>query len=72
MELQSRTEDAEIDEKTKAIVRLLEALQRRANAEVEIETEEGAFTMTLKEWKMEDAEVDKWDKVLVADAYIDH
>lgn len=61
-----------MDEKTKAIVGLLKALQRRTNAEVEMEMEEGAFTMTLKEWKMEDAGVDKWDKVLVADAYIDH
>lgn len=46
VESQSRTENAEMDEKTKAIVGLLKALQRRTNAEVEMEMEEGAFTMT--------------------------
>lgn len=63
---QLRTGHAEMDGMTQAIVGLLKALQRRTNAEVEIE--EGPFTMTLKKWKMDDAEIDKWEKVLLKDA----
>lgn len=70
VESQLRTGNAEMDEITKAIVGLLKALQRRTNTEVEME--EGAFTMRLKEWKMEDAEMDQWEKVLLADADVEY
>lgn len=70
VESQLRTGNAEMDEITKAIVGLLKALQRRTNTEVEME--EGAFTMRLKEWKMEDAEMDQWEKLLLADADVEY
>ena len=55
-----------MDGKTKAIVGLLKALKRRTDAEIEVE--EGVLTKTLRELKMEEAEVDEWEKVLLADA----
>lgn len=58
--------NGEIDEKTRTIIGLLEALKRRTNAEVEVE--EGMFKEILKNCKMEEIEVDDWDKVLSADA----
>ena len=60
--------NGEMDNKTKAIVGLLKALTRRTDAEIEVE--EGVFTKTLREVKMEEVEVDKWEKVLLADADI--
>lgn len=55
----------EMNKRAKAIVGLLKALRRRTDAEIEIE--EGVFTKTLNEWKMEEAEVDKWDTMLMGD-----
>lgn len=55
-----------MDEKTKVIVGLLKALQRRTGAEIEVE--EGALTKTLRELKMEEVEIDEWEKLLLADA----
>lgn len=51
--------------KTRAIVGLLKALKRRTD--IEIEVEEGAFTTTMREFEMEKAEVDEWEKVLLGD-----
>ena len=59
----------EKDRKTKAIVGLLKALKRMTDVEVEIE--EGVYTKTLRESKMEEAEVDQWEKVLSTDSDID-
>ena len=61
--------NGEMDSKTRAVVGLLKALKRRTDAEIEIE--EGAFTKTLKELKMEDADIDEWEQVLLADVGID-
>ena len=58
----------EVNGKTKVIVGLLKALKRRTN--IEIEVEEGVFTKTLRELKMEEVEVDEWEKVLLADDVI--
>lgn len=57
--------NGEANGKTKVIVGLLKALKRRTDIEIEIE--EGVFTKTLRELKMEEAEVDEWEKVLLAD-----
>ena len=57
-----------MDEKTKVIVGLLKALERRIGADIEVE--EGAFTKTLNEWEMEEVEVDEWEKLLLANADI--
>ena len=70
-ESQPLMENGEEDQKTKTIVGLLKALQRRTNAEIEIEeVEKRAIRKRLKEWKMgdwkmEDAEVDEWEKILL-------
>lgn len=58
--------NGDMDKRTKAIVGLLKALKRRTGAEIEVA--EGVFTKTLREWKMEEVEVDEWEKVLLADA----
>lgn len=61
--------NGEMDNKTKVIVGLLKALKRRTDAEIEVE--EGGFKKTLRELKMEESDVDEWEKVLLADADID-
>ena len=64
--------DGEVDQKTKKVIGLLKALQWRINTEVEIEEIEGEIiNERLKEWKMEDAEIDEWEKVLLNDSDID-
>lgn len=60
--------NGEVNGRTKVIVGLLKALKRRTD--IEIEVEEGAFTTTLRELKMEEAEVDEWEKVLLTDDVI--
>ena len=84
------TRNGEGDEKTTVIAGLLKALQRRTNAEIEMEEvkegrkewiehaeiKEGTFPKRLKVWKMEDwkmegAEVDEWEKVLLNDSDVD-
>ena len=69
--------NGEVDQKTKTMIGLLKALQRRTNAEIEIEeVEEGTINERPKEWKMEDwkvedAEIDEWEKVLLSNSDID-
>lgn len=65
VESQLLMRSGEMDMKTKAIIGLLKALKRRTGMDIEVE--EGAFTKTLRELKMEEVEVDKWEKVLLAD-----
>lgn len=66
VEAQLLMRSGEMDNRTKAIVGLLKALERRTGAEIEIG--EGSLTKTLREWKMEEVEIDQWEKVLLADA----
>ncbi|KAF6224452.1 hypothetical protein HO133_011029 [Letharia lupina] len=61
--------NGKMDNKTKVIVGLLKALERKTDAEIEVE--EGGFKKTLRELKMEEVDVDEWEKVLLADADID-
>ena len=68
VESQLLMRNGEMDNKTKAIVGLLKALKRRTDAEIEVK--EGVFTKTLRELKMEEVDVDEWEKVLLADADI--
>ena len=63
VECQLLMKHGEMDKKTKAIVGLLKALKRRTDAEIEVE--EGVFTKTLNEWKMEEVEINKWEKTLI-------
>ena len=82
--------NGQADQKTKTIVGLLKALERRINADIEevnewvvwewiaddIKVGNRTITRSLKawevdEWKMEDAEVDKWEKVLLSDSDVD-
>ena len=58
--------NGEMDRRTKAVVGLLKALKRRTDAEIEVE--EGAVTTTVGKLKMEEAEIDEWEKVLLDDA----
>ena len=61
-----------VDQKTRTLVGLLKALQRRTKARIKVEeVVEGTIMMRLKEWKMDDAEVDEWEKVLLSDSDID-
>lgn len=55
----------DIDEQTKPIVGLMKALQRRTGADIEVE--EGEFSKSLGEVQMEEAEIDIWEEVLLAD-----
>ena len=62
----------EVDQKTQTLVGLLKALQRGTKAKIKIEeVVEGTIMVRLKEWKMEEAEVDEWEKVLLSDSDID-
>lgn len=58
--------NGEMDERTKAIAGLLKALERRIDAEIEVE--EGAVITTLEDLKMKESEIDEWEKVLMDDA----
>ena len=69
VESQLLMRNGDMDKRTKAIIGLLKALERRTDAEIEVE--EGAFTKTLKKLVMKEAEIDEWEKVLLADADID-
>ncbi|CAD6567836.1 MAG: hypothetical protein ASARMPREDX12_000815 [Alectoria sarmentosa] len=69
VETQWLMRNSEEDKKTKAIIGLLKALNRRTDAEIEVE--EGVVTKTLKEFEMEEVEVDEWEKLLLADTDID-
>ena len=66
VESQLLMRNGEKDKKTEAIVGLLKALKRRTDAEIEVE--EGVYTKTLRELDMDEADIDEWEKLLLADA----
>ncbi len=61
--------NGEAHEKTIAMIGLLKALQRRIHADIDVK--EAMFTKVFQEVKMDDAEIDEWEKVLLADIHTD-
>lgn len=55
----------DMDKKTKPILGMMKALQRRTD--IEIEVEEETFTKPLREMQMDECEVDWWEQALLAD-----